>query len=297
MIWKSLGVLLGAVALIILGVVGLARVTVPDEPTFAEGLEEGEDGVLEFTPTAVGGVIEVTGVEEAKLTFEGAAFGPSFGLANDDARIFFETNPLAISQMSFHALAFFPDPEDCEFTEGEHNEQAGLVAVQVTCPELADIRDNGSIALDGQLALPTNMVVDLDIPEQGGTLRIGDETSGEEWEIVPDVVLITGEDRFFGADGNPGLVLSTDNPSTWMRLTYDTDSDVLIPDIFTYSGNEIDLSSAECTTQDVELLVMSPEGQARELTVDCQSVEMQGRGTVGLHVEAVYHKILFVPGP
>ena len=110
MIWKSLGVLLGAVTLIILGVVGLARVTVPDEPNFAEGLEEGgtdADTFLETLPIAVGGQLELSGAKEGTVVVDQNVNGPSYGLGNSKTRIFFEGSPLSVSQMSHDGLTFF----------------------------------------------------------------------------------------------------------------------------------------------------------------------------------------------
>ena len=149
MIWKSLGVLLGAVTLIILGVVGLARVTVPDEPNFAEGLEEGgtdADTFLETLPIAVGGQLELSGAKEGTVVVDQNVNGPSYGLGNSKTRIFFEGSPLSVSQMSHDGLTFFPEPEDCEFTTGVQNEETGITAVKMCCPELVDIRGNGTLS-------------------------------------------------------------------------------------------------------------------------------------------------------
>ena len=112
-IWKGLAVLPGVAGVVVLGVQALALITVPDEPSFAEALDDagvGDDGSVPFVPTAIGGESVVTGAREGTITLEQQVDGPTFGLGSGDAWVFFESGPLVISQMSYDGLAFFPDP-------------------------------------------------------------------------------------------------------------------------------------------------------------------------------------------
>lgn len=167
---------MGAAALVVVGVVGLARLTVPDEPSFGEALDEaGEDGEIgtDFVPDVVGGRLTVTGAREATLDLEPKGNGPNFGLGSSKTQLYLQGGPLEITQMDHDGLSFFPDPDDCVFTIGERNEVAGLVAVMVSCPELTDIRGNGTLAVEGHLALPADIAIAVELPQTGGTSPSG----------------------------------------------------------------------------------------------------------------------------
>lgn len=281
-IWKSLGVLGVAVAVILGGVVGLAQITVPDVPTFEEGLEAGED----FIPTAVGARLQVTGDREGTVDL-------AADLTDSKTKLFLTSDPLAVDQLYYDGLAFFPEPDDCEFTTGHHNQELGLVAVEMSCPELADIRDNGSISVEGRLALPADMVVELGIPETGGTITVGDE----EWTIVPEVGLTTGDEEIFGVDGNPGMDLFSSDPDNSIHLTYDNGSGALIPGTLTYQGELVDLGSAGCTIQSEQVMALGPQSRIHDLTIACDAVPLPGTGTVPLDGTVTYHEFEFVPEP
>lgn len=296
MIWKGFGVLVGTALLVVLMVVGLARLIVPDEPTFSEGLEEAaesDDSTVDFTPTAPGGQLEVTGAAEGTITLERTAHGPNYGFENNETRIFFASDPLSIDQMSYDGLAFFPEPEDCEFTEGEHNEDAGLVGVEVSCPELVDIRDNGTITLEGVLALPANLVIALDIPDIGGTLIVGDE----EWEVV-DSRLLVGP-QFQGSNGGSGeigLSLNPEEPSKGLFLSYDLETDQLSPGNVFYEETVTDLSPDACDIVSETLMVVNPQAEYHELSITCESVDVPDLGTVSIEGTVVYEKLFLEEG-
>ncbi|MFP3882515.1 MAG: hypothetical protein ACLFWH_09365 [Actinomycetota bacterium] len=296
MIWKGFGVLAGSAVVVVLMVVGLALLIVPDEPTFSEGLEEAaesDDGAVDFTPNAVGGQLEVTGATEGTITLERTADGPTYGLENSDMKIFFESDPLTISQMSYDGLAFFPEPEDCEFTEGEHNEETGLVGVEVSCPELVDIRDNGTVTLEGVLALPANMVITLDIPDIGGTISVGDE----EWEVV-DSRLLVGP-TFQGSNGGSGeigLPLNPEEPGKGIFLSYDLETDRLSPGNVSYDGTITDLAPDACDLVSETLMVVNPQAEYHELTITCENVDVPDLGVVSIEGSVVYEKLFFEEG-
>lgn len=277
--------LAGAAALVVLGVLGVSRLTVPDEPTFAEGFEAAAETPEDFVPSAIGGILSVTGAREGTIDLDREVGGPGFGLGDDQARIFFTGDPLAIDQMSYDGLAFFPEPEDCEFTEGEHSEETGLVAVQITCPELVDIRDNGSIALEGFAALPADLVIELDLPETGGTVAVGDR----EWEIV-DPLLFVGP-GFFGDDMTEiEFLLWTRDAREGLGFRYNDETGVMSLATVHFDERMRDVGQAECTLTDDEVTVVNPESQYRELTIDCVNVEVPDLGIVDITGSVVYVK-------
>lgn len=289
MIWKGFGVLAGAAALIVLGVVGLARLVVPDEPTFSEGLEEAaesDDSTVEFSPTAVGGQLEVTGAAEGTITLERTAHGPTYGLENSDMKVFFESDPLTISQMSYDGLAFFPEPEDCEFTEGEHNEDSGLVGVEVSCAELVDIRGNGTITMEGVLALPADLVIEVDTPDTGGTITVGDE----KWEVV-DPLLFVGP-RFRGDELTEiEFNVFTSNAQKGLNLIYNDDSGQMALTAVHFDERPQPVDGSGCTLMDETVMVLNPQAEFHELTIECEDVEVPDLGTVSIEGTVVYEKI------
>lgn len=289
MIWKGLGVLGLAAAAVVGVVIGLALLIVPDEPTFAEGFEESVDTPEDFVPSAIGGVLQVTGAREGTIDLDRQIGGPSFGLGDDQARVFFTGDPLAIDQMSYDGLAFFPEPEDCEFTEGEHNEEAGLVAVRIDCPDLVDIRDNGSITLEGFAALPADLVIELDLPETGGVITVGDE----EWEIV-DPLLFIGP-RFRGDHMTAvEFLLWTGEARQGLGLRYNDETGVISPATIYFDDRSRDVGPADCTMIDVEVMILNPQTQFRELTIDCVNIDVADLGTDRITGTVVYQKTYMV---
>lgn len=286
MILKGIGVLAGTAALVVLGVLGVARLTVPDEPTFAEDFEEAADTPEDFVPSAIGGILEVTGAREGTIDLDRQVGGPSFGLGDDQARIFFTSDPLAIDQMSYDGLAFFPEPDDCELTEREHNEEAGLAAVQITCPELVDIRENGSITLEGYIALPADLVIDLDLPDRGGTVNIGDETI----TFGADLHLFVGPSQGSGSS-DIQLTAVSDSPLVTLIFPYDIDTDSLRLGRVGYSGGSTDIDPGECDHEASTLAVINPQVEIVELTFSCPGVQLANVGEVPIEGTLVFEQI------
>jgi hypothetical protein len=296
LIWKSLGVLLGAVTLIILGVVGLARVTVPDEPNFAEGLEEGgtdADTFLETLPIAVGGQLELSGAKEGTVVVDQNVNGPSYGLGNSKTRIFFEGSPLSVSQMSHDGLTFFPEPEDCEFTTGVQNEETGITAVKMSCPELVDIRGNGTLTVEGYLALPASLVLAEEIPDTGGVLTVGKE----EWGVTLPMLMIVGFGGFSIEGSENGLWLGDSEYVRGVFLEHNADLDTLTPHSVIYDGRIHEIADGACITQEEVVMILSPEAEMRALTLSCQDVEIPGMGAVGIEGTVVYDRVVIIEAP
>jgi hypothetical protein len=292
MIWRGIGLLVGAAALVVLGVAALALVVVPNEPRFSDAFIDDTNGeAREFVATAVGARLEITGAREATVTLDRTVSGPSFGIGDSTTRIFFERDPLTLHQMSHDGLAFFPEPEDCELTEGEHNEDVGLVAVEMSCPELTDIRDNGTISVEGVVALPSDLVMELELPDLGGVLTVGEEN----WEIV-DPVLVVGPSFRGSGTGELGLSLNPDEPEKGVFLSYDLESGRLFPATLLYDGNITDLEGVSCSIQDETIMVVNPQAEVNELTLDCDDVEIDGLGSIDIGGTIVYQKLYMTDG-
>jgi len=296
-IWKGVGVLGVAAGLVIMFVVGLARLTVPDEPTFGEGFEdaaENPDGSIDFVPTAIGGELQISGAREGTITLDGQVDGPTYGLGSGRARVFFESDPLAINQMSYDGLAFFPEPEECEFTVGQHNEETGLAAVQITCAELVDIRGNGTVSISGFAALPADLVVDLDLPKTGGAVTVGDVTFEPE-----DPLLFIGPSFEGSGQQEIGLNLFTPDigpgaeDTAAVYFVYDGTTDTLTLTQVGLRRGLGEVAPGECESQNEELAVINPQASIWEVTFSCQSVDVSSQGSVPVEGTVIYQKVYF----
>lgn len=292
MIWKRLAVLAAAAVVVIAAVVGLAQLIVPDEPTFTEGFEEANEnpeGSLDFVPTAIGGELQVSGAREGTITLESNVSGPGYGLTDGNTRIFFEPDPLTLTQMSHDGLAFFPEPEDCELTEGQHNEEARLAAVQMSCPELVDIRDNGSLTVEGYLALPSDLVLELDRPDTGGEVTVGET----QWELSRDPSLFIGPES---SDEDPILSVHSDDTDATLSLhfAYDRDADTLSLTGVSYREQPTaDVAPGACSIETDQVAVINPQTSIHEMTLACDSVDVPELGTVPIEGTIVFEKFVF----
>lgn len=289
LIWKGLGVLLGSAGLVVVGVVAVARLTVPDEPDFSEGFEQaadGADGSLNFVPTAIGAELQVSGAREGTITLENNIGGPGYGLGDARTQIFFESSPLSITQMSHDGLAFFPDPDDCEFTAGEHNEEIGLAAARVVCSELVDIRDNGTISIEGHVALPSDVVVDRDLPELGGTVTVGDET----WEMAEANLGIHPESH---VDEPVILDMWTGNYDRGMTFEMDRETETLTLAQVYWPEGESDVPVGACSIGTEHLVQVEPNHSIHQLDLACDTVAVRGMGEVPITGSIVFSKFYF----
>ena len=288
MIWRGIGLLVGAAALVVVSVAALALVVVPDEPRFSDAVEE-ETGVEEdFVPDALGARLAISGARNDTVVLDDTVGGPTFGLGSSRTRIFFEADPIAIGQMSHDGLAFFPEPDDCEFTPGEHNEGAGLVAVRISCLELVDIRDNGSITLEGVAALPADLVIEIDLPETGGSVTVGDQV----WEIV-DPLLFIGP-RFRGDPMTAvEFLLWTRDARQGLRFIYNDETGLISFVAVDFDETSHEINSSACSLTDEEVMTLNPQTQFRELNIDCGAVDIGDLGTVEITGSITYQKVYF----
>lgn len=289
---KGAGVLAGAAALVVLGVLGLARLTVPDEAQFSEAFEDDHavgGGEFEFAPTAVGARLEISGAREATVTLDRTVDGPSFGLGDSTTRVFFDSGPLAIEQMSHDGLAFFPEPEDCELTPGQLDEDTGLVGVAVSCPELVDIRDNGSVSMSGYIALPADLVIELDLPERGGAVSIGDETIA----FGADLHLFVGPSLQEAGSSDIQLTAVSESPLVTLVFPYDIGTGRLRLGRVGYSGGSTDIDPDECDHEASRLAVVNPQVEIVELTFSCPEVQLANVGRVPIEGTLVFEQIFY----
>lgn len=299
--FKSLVVFGGAAVLVIAAVVVFARLVAPQEPTFREGFEEASEtseGPVDFMPTAVGGELEVTGDRDGTISLR-EGFSDRFELAGDDARLFFESNPLVLDQMSYDGLEFFPEADACEFTEGQHNEDQGVAAAQMECSELVDVRGNGSISLQGYIAVRADLIVDIDVPDTGGTVRFGDD----EWE-AHDPSFNLWQAEVAGDEDRPvGLeIFSLDGNTANLFFAYDEDTETFSLAQIRYGeefgeGEEVEVDPEACSVTTEELVAVNPQVEYHAIDFSCESVELADEEQVQIEGSVVFKTYLQPTAP
>lgn len=292
MIGRSLAVLTASAALVTIGVVALAQIAVNDPPDFQDDLATAStlaDGSLDIMPTAVGGELTVSGAREDRMVLDGYANAANFGLSGPKGKVFFETDPLTISQMDFDGLAFFPDVDSCIFEPGQENTDVGLVAVTVDCPELVDIRGNGTITLTGYVSLPSDMILEQDLPDTGGTVTVGEST----FEPVDPVLLIGADFSDHGVQ-EVGLWLGTDRPEDpTVFLAYDERSDSLTVARVFYERGIAEVEPGECETETTEAAVVNPQASVLRVVFTCDGVDVSSHGSVLVEGDVTFERIYY----
>jgi hypothetical protein len=170
---------------------------------------------------AQGGVQHVTGDDDSVIVQRG-----QFRLIGDDGQIIFGGDPDdGVTQIDFDGLSVYLDPGDCTVTPGARNSASGLIVVLIECPQLAAIRDGGTISVEGVLAIPGDVVGERgDLPQNDGTVDVGEETVALRELIMVGGGELVGTGRVplsvHGADLDSLLALEYDPESAEMFLTF-----------------------------------------------------------------------------
>ncbi len=158
----------------------------------------------------------------------------------------------------------------------------------MSCAELVDIRGNGTITLEGVLALPADMVLELDLPERGGTVTIGDETI----DFGSDLHLFVGP-SFDSGTSDIQLTAVSDSPQATLVFPYDLDSGLLRLGRVGYSGGSTDVDTGECSHDLSELAVINPQARILQLDFSCAEVQLANIGKVPIEGTLVFEQIFF----
>jgi hypothetical protein len=280
--------------------IGLAAMLVPQSislPTEPEASASDAAAVartpapVEQPPDAIGGVLTVSGDlegsialdrEEAEIGFE---FDPEtqiarlqdgpYQLSGSQARITFARDPLAVEQIDYEGLSFYLDPGDCEITPGALNPALGIASAAVRCEEIADIRDNGIITVDGTIHAAADVLgMRGELPASGGSLAVGSETV----EVAEARALL----QRFGFDAATGLAslpILNDGMTEGVILTYDPHTREVDIDSIILAEQPIDASEA-CTVARTDIGLLNPRTSVVELAISCGGVDAPGLGAV-----------------
>ena len=225
----------------------------------------------------LGGALAVSGDREGTFELSGDSAGDRYALVGDRGRIVFDGRPPMVTQISYDGLEFFPEPDECTLTPGNNSNRIGIGFAELRCMELADIRDNGTITISGELGLPLDMVAETHLPESGGSLAVGDET----WAFAEATLIgyerpaIAGRTRF-------SMELEDAERAASLNFTYDIASRGLALANVVRDGGAIDVPGESCDLSVEEIGRPSPRTTVIELTVRCAQVEVPGMGSVAI---------------
>ena len=257
-------------------------------------------------PTQTGGTLAISGDREATFRLDRASYEVAvnpdfergfarveygrFGLIGESGSVHFEHDPLVVAQIDFDGMAFYPEPDACTITPGELNPSIGVVSAQLTCADLTDIRDAGSVTIDGGIALPADMLgMRGDLPPAGGQIVVGSRTlEFSDGRLLVQDVTIVGSERqplfLFGDDETSSIGFERDDETGDLYVTYLVVDD----EQFEFDDHACDVSASELGT-------LNPITTVLDLSIRCDEVDLGDHGVVTIDTSLVVDMI-FQPG-
>lgn len=282
---SALGVAFVGVVVVTLG---LAAVIVPDAVGFAQATDPpAGTSAIDLIPSQVGGTLTLTGERQGTFTLNRESTDRRYGLIGDEGRVFFGGEPLAVVQMNFDGLSFFPEPEECTITPGELNPTIGVAAARLHCGDVADVRGNGVVTIDGTIGIAGDVLgMRGDLPPSGGRVDIGEETV-----VFTDAVLFTSAFPVRGSFGQYAMQLHDPDTDTRLAFDYDQHTHGLA---LTRAGrggesNDVDASACDLTTRNIGIL--NPRTTVIEVSLRCPAVDVPGLGSVPIEGSIVVERV------
>jgi hypothetical protein len=278
--FRSLGIFGTAFAAVVVFTMVVAAVIVPSPGGAAPAAGTSPDPARPAPvptpvgqPTAVGGTLTVSGDREGTLRLTRETTQDRYGLTGDDGRILFAGDPPTIARVQYDGLEFFVDPEDCVVTPGERHDPTGVAGADIVCEAIDDVRGNGVISLEGRVGVAADLFgLRGDLPESGGSVRLGDETlTFDEARLQPSFIGAGYVGRLFDEQQEAALV-----------FTYVSDTHALGIDEVWFGGDTVRIVAGACSTAERGIGLLNPHTRVIELTVDCQRLEIPTLGTVPL---------------
>lgn len=282
--FRSLTVLGTAFVGVVAVTIALALLIVPDPavssqagstaPPDAEATI-GVPDTIGTVPTQVGGTLAVSGDLEAAFAVDRESVDQRYGVIGDDARIFFGSDPLSVEQMSFGGLSFFPDPDECTITPGGFNGAIGVAWATLHCADLADVRGNGVVTVDGTIGLAADMLgMRGDLPPSGGSVEVGGETLE-----FSEARLFTARFPAFVGRGGYNMQLE-DESGTRLNFAYDPQTHALGLANVERDGVYNDVPADACAIDTREIGKLNPRTTVVEMSLQCVGVDFPGIGPV-----------------
>lgn len=280
---RSLSVLGGAFVVLVVVTIGLAAFIVPEAAgsggallTPSPGASVTPGGPPSGPVTAIGGTLTVSGDREGALTLDRELFTDQgiYSLDGEQGAVYFGGTPFEVDRISYDGLELYVDPGQCTLTPGERHDPTGVAGAQISCTDLSDIRDGGTVSVEGTVGVSADLLgMRGEMPPTGGTLRMGDE------DLVFNFVSIVLEPSGFAPGGG---FLITEDDRVIIRIDYDPMTHALGLLYIEIEGEGSDIPSGACTITTVDIGVLNPRTTTAEVTIDCPSVELASGETVSI---------------
>ena len=280
--------------------IGLAAVIVPTavgprssvDPAASPVTVDMTPQPVDQRPEAIGGVLTVTGDVEGTLLLDredaeiGFVFDDDLGLAlledgpyqlaGDDGRVVFDVEPLVVEQVDYAGLSFYPEPDQCHVTPGVLNPVLGVATAGLRCVEIADIRDNGVVTIDGTIMAAGDVLgMRGELPPSGGTLAVGSTTVE-----FPAARMLLEPFGFDAATGLANLPLFTPDQESGLIVEYDPQTHELAIGDVVVDGESAELAPGSCSVARSDIGLLNPRTSVVELRVACDSVDLPALGSV-----------------
>ena len=253
-------------------------------------------------PTQTGGTLAISGDREATFRLDRGSYEVAvnpdfergfarveygrFGLIGETGAVHFEHDPLRVAQIDYEGMAFYPEPDACTITPGELNPTIGVASAGLTCADLTDIRDTGSVTIDGGIALPADMLgMRGDLPPPGGQLVVGSRTlEFSDGRVLVQDVTIVGSGRqplfLFGDDETSSIGFERDPERGDLYVTYL----VVDEELFEFDDEACDVSASE-------LGMLNPITSVLDLSIRCDEIDLGEHGVVTIDTSLVVDMI------
>lgn len=283
--------------------IGLAAVIAPERSSGSlDGEPMGSGVVVEVTPqpvdqapTAIGGTLVLSGDldetlvldrEDAEIGFNfdtetGIALledGP-YRLVGEEGQVTFGVDPLVVEQLDVAGLSFYPDPADCQVTPGILNATLGIATAGLRCEEITDIRDNGTVSIDGTIAIAGDALgMRGELPPTGGTIAVGPATIE-----LPEARIYLDPFGFDAATGFASAPLVDDDRESGLILSYDRETHELsLSTIVAGPEAFAEVPNGSCSVERSNLGVLNPRTTVTELAIRCKALDVADLGTVAV---------------
>lgn len=223
----------------------------------------------------VGGTLVVTGDLEGTLNLTRESHDTGYSLVGSDGRVTFEGEALTVSQISYEGWEFFPEPSECTLTPGDVDRETGTGQAELSCTDLAEIRDKGVISIEGHVGMAADMMGQRGVPPSGGSLAVGDET----WSFDGAYIVTWGTPAVAGRD-ECNMQLYSETEAAYLCFTYDAATHRADIIEIGRDGETALVPEGACSLERTELGKPNPRDITIELAIECPAVEVPGMGTV-----------------
>jgi hypothetical protein len=281
---------------VVVATLGIAALVVPgSSPSSQDGgtRSPGASGVATVPSPGggipgLGGTLTVTGDREGSLVLSRESNEGTYALVGSLGRIAFTGQPVEVTQLSYDGLEFFPDPGDCTITPGDLDNAIGIGFAQLSCIDIADIRDTGVISISGTIGMPVDRLVERELPATGGTLTIGDETWTFEYAY-----LYLWQQPVISGVVTANMELADVERGASLYFFYDIETHRTSVSGVMRDGETADIAAGACALQREELGRPNPRTTTVEIAIDCPSVEVPGLGVVPIRGSVVVDELEF----